>query len=441
MDMEKIPRRANPGWWVAILGVLILIGLVGIGAWSYFQSKLDRINYTGNEVAEEEWKNEDGTKASGIAALEYLNILLLGTDERAVGGTSEDFETGLQEGARADACMLLSLNLKKHTARLVSLERSIGVEIEGAPGGEDWLTQAFAFGGADAMLRAVRDQFEIDVRRYARVNVSSASQLIDAIGGVDITLTEQEAAALNGEIPTNSTTRHPVKPGLNHLDGFDALAYGRQRLIDSDYVRVQRQRNVLQAAINQTKSLNLKEIDALLNVALPLVETNFTKKEITSLVPKAPGFLGVQLKQMTMPLKGMAGSKLTDDGRSMTMLDHEEAVRIMHEFLYGDFDPAEYEVSREVVNRIWQKQQKDYAEWAAAHPEAFASSSEDEDMDAEESEDEEDTRDDKERAEDAKKKKTSPKKDRSEQADRDSSKNADEEPDDRARSASRSGRD
>ena len=95
---------------------------------------LDRINYTGNEVAEEEWKNEDGTKASGIAALEYLNILLLGTDERAVGGTSEDFETGLQEGARADACMLLSLNLKKHTARLVSLERSIGVEIEGAPG-------------------------------------------------------------------------------------------------------------------------------------------------------------------------------------------------------------------------------------------------------------------------------------------------------------------
>lgn len=369
MNSKKFlyPFRAN--WLTILIGVLMLILVLVIGGWVYVQSKLDKLNFVGDENAPEEiWQDENGSDVGGIADLEYLNVLLLGTDEREAGGTTEDFSTEYQSGARADACMLLSLNLKKHTAKLISLERAIGVEIDEI-NGEDWLTHAFAYGGADAMLQAVREQFEIDVRRYARVNVSSAAQLIDAIGGVDIYLTETEAAALNGEIYTNSTTRNKVKPGMNHLDGFDALAYGRQRFIDSDFNRVQRQRNVLQAAIDQTKNLSIGELDDLLDVALPLVETNFTKKEINALMPKAIGFLGVELEQMTMPLPGMYGNKLTDDGRSMMMLDHEEAVRIMHEFCYEDtFDPESYEASDEVKARVWKAQQEAAYQWALEHP-------------------------------------------------------------------------
>lgn len=353
MDIKQAFKRISPKRWIIILVVVLLLELL-IGGALYIDAKLDKINFTGDDGQQDEW-------GSRIGKLDYINVLLIGTDERAPEGGIGDFGSTLLENARADACMLLSLDMKNHTAHLVSLERAIGVQIEGQ--GEDWLTHVFAYGGADAMLKTVREQFNVDVHRYVRVNVGVAAELIDAIGGVDITLTETEAAALNGEIYSNAVAKHRVVPGLNHLDGFDAIAYARQRFIDSDFHRVQRQRNVLQAAIHQTKNLKLKEIDNLLNVALPLVETNFTRRDIAALLPKAPGFLGVEFKQMTLPLKGMYGTKKTPDGRSMMMPDPLETTRILDEFFYGEFNPEEYVASDEVQSRVWQAQKQAQEEW------------------------------------------------------------------------------
>lgn len=358
MNIKEALKRIKPGGWIAILLVILLAELAIAGA-IYVNAKLDKIGFDkGEDQSADAW-------SKGLGKLDHINILLLGTDERASNDLG-DFGADLKENARADACMLLSLDVKNHTAHLVSLERAIGVPVEGV--GEDWLTHVFTYGGADAMLKTVREQFGVEVYRYVRVNVGVAADLIDAIGGVNITLTETEAAALNGEIYTNSTTKHRVTPGLNHLDGFDAIAYARQRFIDSDFHRVQRQRNVLQAAIDETKSLTLKQLDRLLDVALPMVQTNLTKSDIAGLIPKAPAFFGVKLKQMTLPLPGMYGKKLTDDGRSLMMLDREEATRILNDFFYGSFDPEGYVASDAVQSRVWQAQQQAMAEWNRKHP-------------------------------------------------------------------------
>ena len=356
MHFKRAFKRLGPIGWIMILAVILLAELT-VAAGLYIDAKLDRIGFA-----------EDTAQAdhsADMASLDYYHILLIGTDERAPGNDLGNFGTAFSENARADACMLLSLDMKKHTANLISLERAIGVTIESH--GEDWLTHVFAYGGADAMLKTVREQLGVPVYRYVRVNVGVAAQLIDAIGGVDITLTEAEAAALNGEVYSNATTKNRVEPGLNHLNGFDAIAYARQRFIDSDFHRVQRQRNVLQAAIIQTKALSLKQLDHLLNVALPMVQTNFTRSEIAALLPKAPGFLGVTLRQMTLPLKGMYGNKNTDDGRSMMMLDPQESMRILNEFLYGDFDPESYVASDEVKQRVQEAQKQAEAQWQRQH--------------------------------------------------------------------------
>ncbi len=347
--------------WKLFLFVLLLVIGLAVTAYCYLDAKLDRIHFANPDPADTDF-------GTGFSALKELNVLLLGTDERSEGGGIGDFDPSLQELARADACMLLHLNFEEHSAQLISLERALGVPVENAPGGEDWLTHAFAYGGADAMLKAVNSLFGTNVRRYVRVNVGAASELIDTIGGVDIELTEIEASALNGEVRSNAVGRNHVEPGLNHLEGFDAIAYARQRFIDSDFERVQRQRNVLQAAINQTKELDIGQLDNLLNVALPLVQTNFTKNEMMALLYRAPGFLGVQLDQMTMPIEGMYGVKLTDDGRSMMMPDPEEAARIIEAFFSGSFVPEFYEASDEVQQRVWQAQKKAQYEWWLAHP-------------------------------------------------------------------------
>ena len=181
----------------------------------------------------------------------------------------------------------------------------------------------------------MQECFDLDVDRYVRVNFNSFEQIIDAIGGVDIELTALEAQGLNGEIYTNAITKHTVYEGWNHLDGYDALQYARQRFIDSDWQRIERQRNVVSAAFDKVKTLSVFEWNNLLDTALPLVKTNFTKSEITSLLMDAPGFTNSEIEQMTIPAEGTYGSKKTSDGRSLLDLDWETNIQILKKFIYS----------------------------------------------------------------------------------------------------------
>ena len=77
-------------------------------------------------------------------------------------------------------------------------------------------------------MDTVEDCFNVQVDRYVRINFNSFVQIVDAVGGVDIDITEMEAKALNWEVPSNSMliVNH-LDPGLNHFDGYTALQYAR----------------------------------------------------------------------------------------------------------------------------------------------------------------------------------------------------------------------
>ena len=252
-----------------------------------------------------------------------INILLIGTDERTEGFSSF---------ARGDSCMILSLNKSTGRAKLVSLERGIGVPIlEGQyKGYYDWLTHSFCYGGADLMMKEVRECFRIDVSHYIRVNFATFKAGINAIGGVDITLTQAEANYINNKVGEAKFTE-----GMNHLTGGPALHYARCRKIDSDWMRIKRQRTVIQAAINKTKGLSVSELDNLLNEVLPLVRTNLSKNEIVELMALAPKFQGVTLEQMTIPASGTYGGMRGMGGRSLYAVDFYANAKILQEFLYG----------------------------------------------------------------------------------------------------------
>ena len=304
-----------------LLGVsavlLIALVLIGIGGWWYADHMLTRLGYERDPDANRTIEKEDFWQE------DVFNVLLLGTDER-----TEDYD----DFARSDCTMILSLDKGSHTIRLVSLQRGIGVPIEGRE--DDWLTHVFAYGGAEAMVKTVREQFDIPIDRYIRVNFSAFEQIIDALGGVDIELTEAEVLGLNGKVYTNAVTRAEVHEGLNHLDGYDALQYARQRFIDSDWQRIVRQRNVMKAAYEQLKKLGVSQWNEFLSTALPLVRTNFTKEEIASLLPYAAGFANSEIEQMSLPAENTYGSVKTSDGRSLMDLDWEENQAILKEFLY-----------------------------------------------------------------------------------------------------------
>ncbi|MBQ2062673.1 MAG: LCP family protein [Oscillospiraceae bacterium] len=252
-----------------------------------------------------------------------INILLIGTDERT---------EGFSAFARGDSCMILSLNKSTGRAKLVSLERGMGVPILDGQykGYYDWLTHTFCYGGADLMMREVRECFRVEVDRYIRVNFGTFRAGINSIGGIDVNLTQAEADYLMEKDPGTEVTE-----GLNHLYGFTALQYARCRGIDSDWMRIRRQRTVIQAAINKTKGLSIGELDNMLNKVLPLVRTNLSKGEIVELMTLAPKFQGVTLEQMTIPASGTYGGMRGMGGRSLYAVDFYTNAVKLREFLYG----------------------------------------------------------------------------------------------------------
>lgn len=251
---------------------------------------------------------------------DIINILLIGTDERT---------SNFSANARGDTCMLLSLNKKKHTVKLVSFERGMGVPIlSGAYEGQyDWLTHTFRYGGADLMMREIQECFRIKIDRYIRVNMKTFIDGINVIGGITVTLSQAEANYIN------KTNTQNVSAGVNHLNAEAALAYARCRSIDSDWIRIQRQRNVISAAMNQIKDLNIFEFNNTLNTVLPLVQTNLTEGEITGLLLSAPKFKGAEIEGMTIPAKGTYGSMTGLGGRNLFSVDFKTNTEILHDFI------------------------------------------------------------------------------------------------------------
>ena len=302
--MHSKAKKKPRGWLIALLTLLILFLILAAGAALFVNSKLSLIDYSDGSLenpapAEESGEEDLSVDLTGLEMKEppalpqgeataddnILNVLILGTDERTV-----DFSS-----ARADAIILLSLDLKENTAKLVSLERGMGVPIlEGEYEGEyDWLTHCFRYGGASLMLKEVQTCFNVDVEHYVRVNFTSVENIVDLLGGIDVELSYKEASYLN-------SASLGLREGVNHLNGEAALAYARLRAIDSDWTRIKRQRTVIQACMNSIKGADVKTLNSLCDAILPYVQTNFTKLEILRLMAQLPNFLGVQFEQMTM---------------------------------------------------------------------------------------------------------------------------------------------
>lgn len=332
-------NKKKKGKIVAAVIILIILAIL-IGGFAFVKGKLNLIDYDDGkkEYATIQEGDEDqlDLDLSGLEQVDpqgipsgeiykdknVINVLLLGTDER-----TKDFS----DNARSDSMMLLSINTKDHTAKLVSLERGMGVPILEGPykGQYDWLTHCFRYGGADLVMKEVRECFRVDVDHFVRVNFFSVESIVDLLGGIDIELTAAEAKYLNGMPGRNFSA------GVSHLDGEAALSYARCRSIDSDWQRVKRQQTVIQACADKLKGSSVSTLNELLNQILPMVQTNFTQGEITKLMLEAPEFLGVEFERMTLPAEGTYGGMTGMGGRSMFAPDFAENAKILREFLYS----------------------------------------------------------------------------------------------------------
>lgn len=219
-----------------------------------------------------------------------MNILLLGVDNRSV-----ELESG-----RSDAVIICSVNLDTGSLKLTSIARDTAVVVPGYKNRQR-INVAFKFGskdgviahGAELAMKTVNRNFQTNIERYVVVNIHGLADIIEALGGVDIELTAAEAKAINYELfvkePMDKVERDKLltQDGVQHLDGMEAVTYGRIRNLQgqNDLNRNGRQRVLLETLLKQVMSdgMDMGKFLSLIETALPYGETNLTMDELFTL--------------------------------------------------------------------------------------------------------------------------------------------------------------
>lgn len=225
-----------------------------------------------------------------------VNILLLGVEE--IGGASN-----------TDSIMIATMNTKDKSLKLTSLMRDLYVDIPGY--GKNRINSAYAKGGIDLLYKTIELNFDIPLDGYASVNFDEFENIIDIIGGVEITLTEKEARYLNTTNYISNPANRKVVPGKQVMNGNQALGYSRVRKIstgteNNDFGRTQRHRAVLNSIFNKVKSKNIIELGFLMNEILTKVQikTDITQKEFNNYLEEAVSLNVKELENYRVPYDG-----------------------------------------------------------------------------------------------------------------------------------------
>ena len=294
MKKLKITSKKRTLLIVAAIVILLIMMFYMIRIFSL----INKINYATDEeevpVIDSSYAASQGIifpRDEMIHDPKIINILFLGTD----------YTINNEERGRADSNMLCSFNTRNGQIKLISFERGIGVPVPGR--GSDLLTHAYHWGGPMLSQSIISSMFNIDIKAYVQVDFQSFAEIVDAIGGIDIELTELEAKALSGAIPTQVWAWGDVHEGWNHLGGHDTLQYCRLRSIDSDWNRQRRQRTVLEQLQKKCRGMSAGALIRLAEEVMPMIHTNLTKDHVSKLVLNLPRLLRGSVSQLQVPDK------------------------------------------------------------------------------------------------------------------------------------------
>ncbi len=221
-------------------------------------------------------ENSSSLAVSDITSKPF-NILISGNDSFG----------SLDENSRSDVDMLVTINPVTSTILLTSIPRDSYVkevcnDYACNYGAYDKLTHTGIY-GVDTTKDTIENMLDIDINYVYRVNFTSMIDIVDALGGVDVTVPEGMAVS---KFYTNSNLEG-VHEGENHLDGKRALAYSRERkaYLDGDLQRARNQQQVLQAMFKKATSPEIiKNYTSLLKALVGAFDTNMTTQEITSFI-------------------------------------------------------------------------------------------------------------------------------------------------------------
>ena len=279
----------------------------------------------------------------------YYTVAVFGVDSR---------DGNVEIGALSDVNMIINVNRETGDTQLISIYRDMYSMIDES-GKFHKFNQAYVEGGPEQALETLNRNLDLDIKDYITVNWKAVIDAINILGGVDLEITDAEFKYMNSFIAktveaTGVGSYELERAGMNHLDGVQAVAYARLRLMDTDFNRTERQRKVVSLAFDKAKQANFSTLYSILVAVLPQTSTNVG---IDDLIPFAKDISKYHLSETT-------GFPFDKDTKKMHKRDYvipitlKSNVIALHQMLYGNISGYTYTPS-ETVSKISNKIIKD----------------------------------------------------------------------------------
>lgn len=331
-------KRKNKKWLFIPLVIFIIIAGIIVGI---LYGKLSNLNIVELDKSDLGINDDLYSKVSAdISENDFKNVknfVLFGIDTQSSGDGQDDPEFI----GRTDTIMIVSINQKYKSIKLISIPRDTYAEIEGYS--KTKINHAFAFGGAQLAIKTINQNFDLNITEYATVDFARLVHIINYMGGIDVYITSAERDYINkrsSEIYdiTGNDYKYLSSYGNVHLDGEQAVMHSRNRSVgDGDFERARRQRMVIEAMFSKISSMDAGEIYNFIDVLFKEITTNINILDYMGLLGDIVLNKSSYLKDMIstqIPKEDYATSQIIDGIYYFVPTDTDVMKEDMREYIY-----------------------------------------------------------------------------------------------------------
>lgn len=323
-------------WQRVLLCTVIVLICVVAGAVLYVKGKWDKVD--SQKIKPEDLIINEEVKKKKEQEIDlgkgYTNIALFGVDSR---------DGNLGKGNRSDSIIVASLNNETKEIKMVSVYRDTVLNL--SDDSYRKCNAAYSYGGPTMAVNMLNMNLDLDIEDYVSVDFGAITDVIDLLGGIEITVSEEEVAPLNKYVEETARSSGKKankieKAGTYLLDGAQATTYARIRsTAGGDFTRTERQRLVIQKIVEKIQKADLVTINKILDEVFPKISTSFTLQE---LLQYAKAYSEYKLGDNS----GFPFDKGTDTvsglGSIVYAVDLSANVKQLHKFLFGEenYEPS-----------------------------------------------------------------------------------------------------
>jgi LCP family protein required for cell wall assembly len=264
MNTRAVKKKKKRKWPRVLLTIFaILFIAVGAYVYSVYHSLTSAVETMHSPLNRD--KSEKRPEELSLKKAEPFSVALLGVDQRA------------NDRGRSDSIIVITVNPNTNSVKMVSIPRDTRTEIIGK-GTVDKINHAYAFGGVKMSLDTIENFLDIPIDYYVQINMDGFKDIVDSVGGVTV----------QNDLDFTSDGTHFSK-GTLKLSGDRALKYARMRHEDprGDFGRQMRQRQIIQAVINEGASLSsLANYGDIFSALGSNVKTNLAFDEMVTIQSK-----------------------------------------------------------------------------------------------------------------------------------------------------------